>query len=156
MTTSTLALGDADIDREIGDRCRVYQEAFGFNASRYYRPGVIGMTAGRVAAVIVPRTLGVRVRDLLAERSISVPIFSVDHDMWVFLTEAPADRDDTDHITIEMFKYGVLVLHNGALIALPTPGVSRRCWFGLPDGHRRTLFVTVTDAVVAVADRTRT
>jgi len=144
MTTSIPTRGDADLDREIGDRCRVYQEAYGFHTSRYLGPEVIGVIAGQVSAVIVPRQLGVQMREMLAW---SVPIFSVDRDIWVFLTAGPTDHADS----LEMFRYGALVPSRGALIALPTPGISRRCWMQPPVGRCMPTFTLVADTVIVAA-----
>ncbi|MFX0581099.1 hypothetical protein [Nocardia nepalensis] len=133
----------------IDERRRVYQDEFGFNTFRDPRTNAITMVAGRVSAVITTNTLGPQVRTLLD--AAPVPVFSVGHRVWVFLTDSPTPTDNTAQLSVELFKHSAVPLFPGALIVLPTPGNEKRCWLHLPDGKTRPSFTAVVDAVETAA-----
>jgi hypothetical protein len=156
VTTATISTPDAT-DTETtspalaitDERRRVYQDEFGFNTFRDPRTNAITMVAGRVSAVITTHTLGPQVRTLLGAGS--VPVYSVDHRIWVFLTDSPTPTDNTAQLTVELFKHGAVPLFPGALIVLPTPSNAKRCWLHLPDGNTRPSFAAVVDAIHTAA-----
>ncbi|WP_227999075.1 hypothetical protein [Nocardia australiensis] len=157
MATATVSTADStgteasdtDPGLAIDQRCRVYRDEFGFNTFRDPRTGAITMVAGRVSAVITTNTVGPHVRTLLGAGS--VPVFSVGHRVWVFLTDPPTPTDDIAQLNVELFTHSAVPLFSGALIALPTPGNAKRCWLHLPDGHSRPSFAAVVDAVETAA-----
>lgn len=152
-TVSTLETTGAETSAAecaiIDERRRVYRDQFGFNTFRDPRTDAITMAAGPVSAVIAPNSLGLRVRALLGAGS--VPVFSVGHRLWVFVTDGPAPADNIAALTADLFKYGAVPLVSGALIVLPTPGNRKRCWMYVPDGTARPGFAAVVDGVRTAA-----
>jgi hypothetical protein len=145
MTTSA-ASADADTRRVIDERCRVYQQHFGFNAYRDPTLGTIRAAADRVSGVMMTRTLGIAVSTVL--RGQPVPIFSVGHQVWVFLTQRPAHADAAVRLSIDLaVTHGVVPIRPDAPIALPTPGDEKRAWLRIPEGRTLPPFATVVDAV---------
>ncbi|GAB2694833.1 hypothetical protein [Nocardia thraciensis] len=153
-TIAAISATSTDVDLMIEQRCNVYRDLFELNAFRDPATGAIHMGTGRLWAVIVPKSVGARARTLLREQC--VPVYSVDHAMWVFLTDPPAHTPYSVEVGVNLCRFGAAAVLPGRNIELPTPGNEKRCWLQPPiAGGARPPFDTVVDAIVTAGNWAR-
>ncbi len=153
-TIAAIAATSTDVDLMVEQRCNLYRDLFELNAFRDPATRAIQMGTGRMWAVIVPKSVGARAGALLQEHC--APIFSVDHAMWVFLTDPPARTPYSVEVGVNLCRFGAAAVLPGGSIELPTPGNEKRCWLRPPiEGGARPPFDTVVGAIVTAGNRAR-
>lgn len=138
--------------------CAYYQQVCHLPAVLDSISGQIVVVAGRVQAVMVPWTLGQRVRAALTRSDTGGgPIVShLRSGTWTFLTNSDRDLEPTPDDT-RLWLGNVVVLSAGAPIALPTPTATNtdRCreWELPPTSPQRPTTFAVLTAIRACLER---
>ncbi|MEV0294247.1 hypothetical protein [Nocardia sp. NPDC050710] len=138
-------------------RCRQYRKEHGLYGVVDPALGRIMLEIGAVGAVVMPATLGERVRDLMTARGqqCSGPIIAHPRsDRWTFLT-GPTDNSYQDMtLFADLFRVCASVALPGSHIVLPSPADEHsgyRAWIALPQHDYRPEFGEVVGATRACA-----
>ncbi|NKX87285.1 hypothetical protein HGA10_08165 [Nocardia coubleae] len=140
-------------------RCRHYRKHNGLYAVVEATFGRIVLEIGAVGAVVMPSTLGERVRGQLLSRGQRCgPIIGHPRSgRWTFLT-GPTDNSYLDtELFAEMFRVCASVALPGSDVVLPSPADERsgyRIWLQSPDGDYRPDFAQIVAATRANARTT--
>ncbi|MFE9788366.1 hypothetical protein ACFYO7_23595 [Nocardia salmonicida] len=129
-------------------RCRLYRKHHGLYGVVDAALGRIVLEIGAVGAVVMPSTLGERVRGQLVTRGLRCgPIIAHPRSgRWTFLT-GPVDNSYLDTVLFaELFRVCASVALPGSDIVLPSPADERsgyRTWMQPPDGDFRPDFAEI-------------
>ncbi|GGK54438.1 hypothetical protein [Nocardia camponoti] len=132
-------------------RCRHYRKSNGLYGVVDSNLGRIMLEIGAVGAVVMPATLGERVRGLLTSRGQRCgPVIAHPRSgRWTFLT-GPTDNSYLDTVLFaEFFRVCASVALPGSEIVLPSPADERtryRVWVNEPVGDYRPDFAQVVAA----------
>ncbi|MEV6063392.1 hypothetical protein [Nocardia asteroides] len=132
-------------------RCRHYRKHNGLYGVVDSTLGRIMLEIGAVGAVVMPSTLGERVRGLLGSRGQRCgPIIAHPRSgRWTFLT-GPTDNSYLDTVLFaDLFRVCASVALPGSEIVLPSPADERsgyRTWMHEPDGDYRPDFAQIVAA----------
>ncbi|WP_405165583.1 hypothetical protein OG203_11075 [Nocardia sp. NBC_01499] len=144
MATSTIDSVNTPVLRATSQRRDLYQSEFGLNAffDRQDRIVFYGGLDAAARVVAMPRHLGVCVRSALLADRMQMPIISSLTSRWLFLTGS-APKDSALSILFgpgSRFAKNDVVLMQGVLITLPTPGCPDATWISAPSGRDRPPF----------------
>ncbi|MGY0502405.1 hypothetical protein ACWZHB_28270 [Nocardia sp. FBN12] len=132
-------------------RCRQYRKHHGLYGVVDAALGRIVLEIGSVGAVVMPSTLGERVRGMLVTRGLRCgPIIAHPRSgRWTFLT-GPIDNSYLDtELFAELFRVCASVALPGSDVVLPSPADERsgyRTWMQAPDGDFRPDFAQIVAA----------